>query len=83
MTCVSHQEFQQSVGPIDAVYDFIHVLHRSLTELLHHKENIDEQSAEDLEQGEKDVFIGAMLLKGRRLHFNLLLPAVRSGWTRR
>lgn len=66
MTSVSHQEFQQSVGPINAVYDFIHVLHRSLTELLHHEENINEQSAEDLEQVEKDVLIGVALLKGQR-----------------
>lgn len=65
--CISHQEFQQSVGPIDTVNHFIHVLHWSLPELLHHEENIDEQSAEDLKQAEKDVLLGVMLLMGGRL----------------
>lgn len=64
---VSHQEFQQSVGPIDTVNHFVHVLHWSLPELLHHEEDIDEQSAEDLEQAEKDVVLSVVLLMGGRL----------------
>lgn len=54
--CNTHQELQQSVGPIDTVDNLIHVLYWSLTKLLHHEENIDQQSAEDLGVTEENVF---------------------------
>lgn len=43
-TCNTHQELQESVRSINIVDNFIHVLHWSLAELLHHKENVDQQS---------------------------------------
>ena len=46
--CDTHQELQQSVRPVDTVDNFIHVLYWSLSKLLHHEENVDQQSAEDL-----------------------------------
>lgn len=46
--CETHQELQQSVGPIDTVDNFIHVFYWSLTKLLHHEENIDQQGTENL-----------------------------------
>lgn len=46
--CDTHQELQQSVCPVDTVDNFIHVLYWSLSKLLHHEENVDQQSAEDL-----------------------------------
>lgn len=47
-----YQKLQQSVGPIHTVDDLIHVLHWRLTKLLHHEEDIDEESTEDLEEME-------------------------------
>lgn len=46
--CDAHQELQQSVGPVNTVDNFIHVLYWSLPKLLHHEENVDQQSAKDL-----------------------------------
>lgn len=43
-----HQELQESVGPVDNVDDFIHVLHRSFTNLLHHEEDVDQKGAKNL-----------------------------------
>lgn len=53
----AHQELQQSVRPVDVVDDFVHVLHWSLTELLHHKENINQQSTKDLQRREEGTFM--------------------------
>lgn len=55
--CNTHQELQQSVRSIDIVDNFIHVLHWSLAELLHHKENIDQQSTKDLQKREEVTFM--------------------------
>lgn len=46
----THQELQQSVRSINIIDNFIHVLYRSLAELLHHKKNIDQQSTKDLQK---------------------------------
>lgn len=54
--CDTHQELQQSVGPIYTIDNLIHVLYWSLAELLYHEENVDQQSAEDLEAREENVF---------------------------
>lgn len=57
LTCNTHQELQQSVRSVNIVDNFIHVLHRSLAELLHHKENIDQQSTKDLQKRERGTFM--------------------------
>ena len=56
-TCNTHQELQQSVRSIHIVDNFIHVLHWSLAELLHHKENIDQQSTKNLQEREEGTFM--------------------------
>lgn len=53
--CVTYQKLQQSVSPIHTVDNFIHVLHWSFTKLLHHEENIDEESTKNLRVTEESV----------------------------
>lgn len=53
----THQELQQSVRSINIIDNFIHVLYRSLAELLHHKKNIDQQSTKDLQKREEGTFM--------------------------
>lgn len=43
-----NQELQQPVGAVHPVDDIIHVLHRSLAELLHHEEDVYQQCSQHL-----------------------------------
>lgn len=66
-TCDAHQELQQPVGPVDTVDNFIHVLHWSLTKLLHHEKNVDQQSAKDLRVTEGSVWMLLILITNHKI----------------
>lgn len=62
-----YQKLQQSVGPIYTVDNFIHVLHRSFTKLLHHEEHIDEESTENLAETETDRSMDLFINERQRM----------------
>ncbi len=64
-----HQELQQPVGAVHPVDDIIHVLHRSLAQLLHHEEHVDQQRAQHLRVKEFKT-------EGQQLNFTLHKSAI-------